>query len=169
MQSFDIHVCMSMSRCTRYKKYPTADYVLVRYALIWTMNNEIGLINRHNYLLFHFDITLFNIWPLSIFVIYYRLLKHASMGTHCAALLADLLRHTYKADFILRVLKNKDRKLAQTFNSSFRYIDDVLPLSNSRFCHYLHRIYPNELEVENTTDTQKSASYLDLHLEIDIG
>ena len=75
----------------------------------------------------------------------------------------------YKADFILGVLKNKDRKLAQTFNSSFRYIDDVLPLSNSRFCHYLHRIYPNELEVENTTDTQKSASYLDLHLEIDIG
>jgi hypothetical protein len=77
------------------------------------------------------------------------------MGTHCAALLADLLRHTYKADFILRVLKNKDRKLAQTFNSSFRYIDDVLPLSNSRFCHYLHRIYPNELEqlicVQKTT------------------
>jgi hypothetical protein len=41
---------------------------------------------------------------------------------------------------------NKDRKLAQTFKSSFRYIDDVLSLNNSRFCDYLHRIYPNELE-----------------------
>ena len=28
---------------------------------------------------------------------------------------------------------------------------------------------PNELEVKDTTDTQKSASYLDLHLEIDNG
>ena len=28
---------------------------------------------------------------------------------------------------------------------------------------------PNELEIKDTTDTQKSASYLDLHLEIDNG
>ena len=38
-----------------------------------------------------------------------------------------------------------------------------------RFGDYLHRIYPNELEVKDTIDTQKSASYLDLHLEIDNG
>jgi hypothetical protein len=36
---------------------------------------------------------------------------------------------------------NKDKKLAQTFKSSFRFIDDVLSLNNSRFCDY-----PNELE-----------------------
>ena len=77
--------------------------------------------------------------------------------------------HVYEADFLQGLLKNKDRKLAQTFNSSFRYIDDVLSLNNSRFGDYLHRIYPNELEVKDTTDTQKSASYLDLHLEIDNG
>jgi hypothetical protein len=40
-------------------------------------------------------------------------------------------------------------------------------LNNSRFGDYLHRIYPNELEVNDTTDSEKSASYLDLHLEID--
>ena len=28
-------------------------------------------------------------------------------------------------------------------------------------------IYPNELEIKDTTDTNKSASYLDLNLEID--
>jgi 5,10-methenyltetrahydromethanopterin hydrogenase len=38
---------------------------------------------------------------------------------------------------------------------------------NSRFSDYLHLIYPNELEVKVTTDTQKSASYLDLHLDTD--
>jgi hypothetical protein len=62
---------------------------------------------------------------------------------------------------------NKDRKLAQTFNSSFRYIDDILSQHNSQFGDYLHRIYPNEPEAKDTTDTQKFASYLDIHLEID--
>jgi len=42
-------------------------------------------------------------------------------------------------------------------------------LNISRFGDYLHRIYPNELEVNDTTDNQTSASYLDLHLEIDNG
>jgi hypothetical protein len=34
---------------------------------------------------------------------------------------------------------------------------------------YLHRIYPKELVVNDTTDTQKSASFLDIYLEIDNG
>jgi hypothetical protein len=64
-------------------------------------------------------------------------------------------------------IKIENRKLAQTFKSSIFYIADVLSLNNSRFGDYLHRIYPNELEVKDTTDTQKYASYLNLHLEID--
>jgi hypothetical protein len=30
-------------------------------------------------------------------------------------------------------------------------------------------MYPNELKVKDTTDTKKSASYLNIHLEIDNG
>jgi hypothetical protein len=33
----------------------------------------------------------------------------------------------------------------------------------------LHRIYPNEREVKDTTDTQMFTSYIDLHLEVDNG
>ena len=91
------------------------------------------------------------------------------MGTNCAPLLADLFLHSYEAEFLQGLLQKKYRKLAQTFNFSFRYIDDVLSLNNSRFCDYLHLIYPSELEIKDTTDTPKSASYLDLHLEIDNG
>ena len=61
----------------------------------------------------------------------------------------------------------KIKEKAQTFNSSFRYIDDVL--KNSQFGEYLHLIYQNELKVKNITNIQKSASYLDIHLEIDNG
>ena len=91
------------------------------------------------------------------------------MGTNCAPILAELLLHAYETDFLQGLLKNKDRKLAQNFNSSFRYIDDDLSLNNSRFGDYLHLIYQNKLEVKDTTDTHKSASYLDLHFEIDNG
>ena len=89
------------------------------------------------------------------------------MGTNCAPLLADLFLYYYEADFMQELLRKKDKKLAISFNSTFRYIDDVLSLNNSKFGDYVDRIYPIELEIKDTTDTVKSASYLDLHLEID--
>ena len=49
----------------------------------------------------------------------------------------------------------------------FHYIDDVLSLKNSRSGDSVDRIYPTELETKDTTDTDRSASYLDLHLKID--
>jgi hypothetical protein len=47
-------------------------------------------------------------------------------------------------------------------NFTFRHIDDVLSLSNAKFGVFVDRIYPIELEIEDTTDTAWSASYLDL-------
>ena len=69
--------------------------------------------------------------------------------------------------FIQGLLKKNEKKLARSFNFTFRYIDDVLSLNNSRFGDFVDRIYPIELEIKDTTDTDRSASYLDLHLEID--
>ena len=91
------------------------------------------------------------------------------MGTNCASLLADLFLHDYQADFLQGHLKNKERKLSQTFNSSFHYIEEVLSLNNSRFDNYLHLIYPNKLEVKDTADTQRSASNHGIYIEIDNG
>ena len=65
------------------------------------------------------------------------------------------------------LLRKKDKKLAISFNSTFRFINDVLSLNNSKFGDYVERIYPIELEIKDTTDTVKSASYLDVHPEID--
>ena len=44
----------------------------------------------------------------------------------------------------------------------FGYTYDVLSLNN-----FVDRIYPIEPEINDTTDTDMSTSYLDLHLEID--
>jgi hypothetical protein len=42
---------------------------------------------------------------------------------------------------------------ARAFNFTYRYIDDVLSINNSRFAEFLPLIYPPELEVKETTDT----------------
>ena len=49
----------------------------------------------------------------------------------------------HEADFLHRLLRKKDRKLAHTCNSSFCNKVDVLSLSNSRIGDELHRIYPH--------------------------
>ena len=73
----------------------------------------------------------------------------------------------YEAEFIQVLLKKNEKKLARSFNFTFRYKNDVLSLNNSRFGDFVDRIYPIEFEIKNTTDTDRSASYIDLHLEID--
>jgi hypothetical protein len=89
------------------------------------------------------------------------------MGANCATLLADLFLYSYEADFIQGLFKKNEKKLTRSFNFTFRYIDDVLSLNNSRFGNFVDCIYPIELEIKDTTDTDMSASFLDLHLDID--
>jgi hypothetical protein len=89
------------------------------------------------------------------------------MGTNCAPLISDLFLYSYEADIIKGLLKKNEKKLAQSINFTFRYMDDVISLNNSRFGDFVYRIYPIEFEIKNTTDTDRSASYLDLHLETD--
>ena len=87
------------------------------------------------------------------------------MSISCFLLLIDMLLYLYKADFIQRFLKQNEKKLARSFNCTFRYIDDVLSLNT--FDELVDRIYPIEFEIKDTTDTDMSASYLDLQLALD--
>ena len=89
------------------------------------------------------------------------------IGANCALSIADLFLYSYETDFIQGLLKKNEKKLARSFNFTFRYIEDVLSLNNSRFGDFVERINPIELEIKDTTNTDRSASYLDLHLEID--
>jgi hypothetical protein len=55
----------------------------------------------------------------------------------------------------------------EAINFTYRYIDDLLSINNSRFAEFLPLIYPPELEVKETIDTASSASFLDLYLKFD--
>jgi hypothetical protein len=52
-----------------------------------------------------------------------------------------------------KACKRKKIHEAKAFNFTYRYIDDVLSINNSRFAEFLPLIYPPELEVKETTDT----------------
>jgi len=87
------------------------------------------------------------------------------MGINRAPLLADLFLHSYEVEFVQKLFRNREKKLSQSFNYTFLYIDDILSLNNKNFSTFLLLIYPVELVDKDTTDYPNSASYLDLYLE----
>ena len=78
------------------------------------------------------------------------------------ALFADLFLYSYEVNFIQGLLKKNEKKLAQSFNFTFRYIDDY-----SKFGDFVEHIYPMELYLKDTTDTVRSALYLDMNPKIE--
>ena len=70
------------------------------------------------------------------------------MGTNCALLLADLFLYSYESEFLQNLVKDKKIHEARAFNFTYRYIDDVLSINNSRFAEFLPLIFPPELEIK---------------------
>jgi hypothetical protein len=67
---------------------------------------------------------------------------------------------------LLTAKKVKKKNSQKNKDFTLHFVDEVLSLNNSRFGDFVNRIYPIELEINDTTDTDRSASYLDLHLKI---
>ena len=88
------------------------------------------------------------------------------MGTNCASLLADIFLYSYEAEFIQSLLSAGRKRLASQINFTYRYIDDVLSINNLDLENYLGQMYPPEFEIKDTTESNTSASYLDLLLSI---
>ena len=61
----------------------------------------------------------------------------------------------------------KTKKLAVSFNLTYRYIDDVLSINNHNFHNYVHLIYPEELDIKDTTESENWILYLTLTLKAD--
>ena len=116
-------------------------------------------------------ISLIEILVDNIFVVFagkvFQQLIGIPMGTTCAPLLADIFLYSYKAEFIQSLLPTGMIRLASQFNFTYRYIDDVLSVNNPDFENYLGQMYRHELEIKDKTESNTSASYLDLLLLID--
>ena len=61
---------------------------------------------------------------------------------------------------------DKQADVIDAFNTTSRYLDDILNINNVYFDNMVNRIYPSELKLNkaNTSDTE--AAFVDLQLSI---
>ena len=57
----------------------------------------------------------------------------------------------------------------EAFNSTSRYLDDLLNIDNNFFDRIVNRIYPSELQLNKANVSDAEALFLDLHLSISDG
>ena len=62
--------------------------------------------------------------------------------------------------------KEKRYDLIDAFNSTSRYLDDLLNIENIHFEHMVHIIYPAELQLNKAKASDTEAAFLDLNLSI---
>ena len=60
-------------------------------------------------------------------------------------------------------------EVIEAFNSSSRYLDDLLNIDNNFFDNMVNHIYPSELQLNKATDSAAEVSFLDLHLSLSDG
>ena len=52
------------------------------------------------------------------------------MGTNCAPLVADLFLFCYETDFMMSLSDDKQADVIDAFNTTSRYLDDILNINN---------------------------------------
>ena len=98
----------------------------------------------------------------------YRQIVGIPMGTNCAPLVADLFLFSYERDFVLSFSEDTQSDVIEAFNSTSRYLDDLLNIANILFDSIVNRIYPSEFQLKKAYVSDAEASFLDF-LFMDIG
>ena len=75
----------------------------------------------------------------------YRQIIGIPMGTNCAPLAADLFLFCYERGFMLSLSDDNQSEVIEAFNSTSRYLDDLLNINNNFFDSMVNHIYPSEL------------------------
>ena len=99
----------------------------------------------------------------------YREIVGILMGTNCAHLVAGLFLFCNERDFMLTLSEDNQSDDIEAFNSTSRYLDDLLKIDNNFFDSMVNRIYLSELQLNKANVSDTEASYLDLHLSISDG
>ena len=72
----------------------------------------------------------------------YRQIVGIPMRTNCAPLVADLFLFCYERDFMLSLSEDYQSDVIEAFNSTSRYLDDLLNIDYNFFDSVVNRIYP---------------------------
>ena len=96
----------------------------------------------------------------------YRQVVGVPMGTNCAPLVADSFLFCYERDFMMPLSDDKQADVIDAFNTTSRYLDDILNIDNVYFDNMVNQIYPSELQLNKAYASDTKAAFLDLHLSI---
>ena len=93
----------------------------------------------------------------------YRQIVGIPMGAKCAPLVADLFLFCYERDFLLSLSEDTKSDVIEVFNSTSRYLDDLLNIDNNFFDSMVNTIYSSKLQLNKANLSDTKASVLDLH------
>ena len=71
----------------------------------------------------------------------YRTVVGIPMSTNCAPLVADLFLFCYERDFTMSLSDDKQADVIDAFNTTSRYLDDILNINNVYFDNMVNQIY----------------------------
>ena len=85
-----------------------------------------------------------------------KLYRQFPTGTNCAPLVADLFLFCYERDYFKSLSDDKQVDIIDDFNTTFRYLEDILSINNVYLDNMVSQIYPSELRLNkaNTSDTK---------------
>ena len=83
------------------------------------------------------------------------------MGTNCAPHAADLFLFCYERDFMLSLSDANQSEVIEAFNSTSRYLDNLLTIDNNFFDSMVNHIYPSELQLNKANVSDTKAFFLD--------
>ena len=61
---------------------------------------------------------------------------------------------------------DKQADVIDAFNSTSRYLDDILNINNVYFDNMVSQVYPSELHLNKANTSDTKAAFLDMHLSI---
>ena len=76
----------------------------------------------------------------------YRQIVGILMRSNCAPFVADLFS-CYERDFMLSLSEDNQSDVVEAFNSTSRFLDDLLNIDNNFFDSMVNRVYPSELQL----------------------
>ena len=81
-------------------------------------------------------------------------------------LIADLFRFCYERDLMMSLSDDKQANVIDAFNTTPRYLDDILNINNVYFDNMVSQIFHSELQLNKANTSDTDAAFLDLHLSI---
>ena len=70
------------------------------------------------------------------------------MSTDCASLVADFFLFCYERDLVISLSDDRQADIIDTFNTTSRYLDEILIMYTVYFDNMVSQIYRSELQLK---------------------